>query len=458
MMNQFSQKKIAVLGFGLEGQDLCEFLLEKKAQITVFDKKEPEDLGKAFDKFKKQGIEFKLGNDYLKDGLVGYDFVFRSPGFSPLRPEIIATQKEGTIISSATKLFFEFCPGKIIGVTGTKGKGTTATLIYEILKKDLPAGRHGGKQVFLAGNVGQPMLSLLPQIKENDWVILELSSFQLQDLQKSPHIAVVLFVTSEHLNYHRDQDEYIQAKANIVCHQQKNDFAVLNADDLISSSFAGLTPAQIYCFSRRKKVNGAYVERGEIYLAGQKVGPVKDLKIRGVHNWDNVCAAVTAASLAGASLDSIKKIVFSFQSLEHRLEKVRSLKGVSFYNDSFATTPETTMAALKSFKQPVVLIAGGSEKGSDYTQLGKTIAVSSVKTLILVGQMAEKIKQATLVNGFQGKIIFRPSQQMSKIVKLAWQKAKRGDVVLFSPGCASYDMFLDYKDRGFQFKKYVKAL
>jgi len=451
MDKNFSKKKVAVLGFGLEGQDLCEFLLEKKAQITVFDKKEPENLGKAFDKFKKQGIEFKLGNDYLKDGLVGYDFVFRSPGFSPLRPEIIATQKERTIISSATKLFFEFCPGKIIGVTGTKGKGTTATLIYEILKKD-------GKQVFLAGNVGQPMLSLLPQIKENDWVILELSSFQLQDLQKSPHIAVVLFITSEHLNYHRDQDEYIQAKANLISHQQKDDFAVLNADDLTSSSFAALTPAQIYCFSRRKKVNGSYVEKEEIYLAGQKVGPVKDLKIRGVHNWDNVCAAVTAASLAGASLDSIKKIVFSFQGLEHRLEKVRSLKGVSFYNDSFATTPETTMAALKSFKQPVVLIAGGSEKGSDYTQLGKTIAVSSVKILILIGQMAERIKQAALASGFQGKIILRPSQQMSKIVKLAWQEAKKGDVVLLSPGCASYDMFLDYKDRGFQFKKYVKAL
>jgi len=451
MDKNFSKKKVAVLGFGLEGQDLCEFLLEKKAQITVFDKKEPEDLGKAFDKFKKQGIEFKLGNDYLKDGLVGYDFVFRSPGFSPLRPEIIATQKERTIISSATKLFFEFCPGKIIGVTGTKGKGTTATLIYEILKKD-------GKQVFLAGNVGQPMLSLLPQIKENDWVILELSSFQLQDLQKSPHIAVVLFVTSEHLDYHKNTNEYIQAKANLISHQQKDDFAVLNADDLTSSSFAGLTPAKIFCFSRRKKVNGAYVQNGQIYLFDKKVGPTQNLKLLGVHNWDNVCAAVTAASLAGASLDSIKKIVFSFQGLEHRLEKVHSLKGVSFYNDSFATTPETTMAALKSFKQPVVLIAGGSEKGSDYTQLGKTIAVSSVKTLILIGQMAERIKEAVLKAGFQGKIIFQPSQQMSEVVKLAWQEAKRGDVVLLSPGCASYDMFLDYKDRGFQFKKYVKAL
>ena len=451
MEKNFSQKKVAILGFGLEGQDLGQFLLKQKAKITVFDKKEAKDLDKEFEEFKKQGVEFKLGDDYLKDGLVGYNFVFRSPGFSPLRPEILKAQKKGAIVSSATKIFFEFCPGKIIGVTGTKGKGTTATLIYQILKKD-------DKKVFLAGNIGQPMLALLPKIKKGDWVVLELSSFQLQDLEKSPHIAVVLFIVPEHLDYHQDKDEYVQSKANIVRYQNKADFAVLNADDLTSSSFAGLTPAQIYCFSRRKKVNGAYVQRGEIYLAGQKVGPVKDLKIRGVHNWDNVCAAVVASHLAGAGLESIRKAVFAFQGLEHRLGKVAVIKEVAFYNDSFSTTPETTIAAIKSFKKPLVLIAGGSEKGSDYHDLGKEIAQSSVKTLILIGQMADRIKQTVLEAGFQGEIIFRPSEKMSEIVKLAFQKAQPSEIVLLSPACASFDLFLNYKDRGLQFKKYVKAL
>ena len=451
MDKNFSQKKVAVLGFGVEGQDLCRFLLDQQAKITVFDKKESNNLGKELEEFEKRGIEFKLGNDYLKDGLVGYDFIFRSPGFSPLRPEIIEAQKNGSVVSSATNLFFEFCPGKIIGVTGTKGKGTTATLIYEILKNNK-------KKVFLAGNVGQPMLSLLPKVDQETWVVLELSSFQIQDLQKSPHIAVVLFITSEHLDYHHDKDEYIQAKANIVHHQNRDDFAVLNADDLVSSSFAGLTPARIYCFSRQKKINGAFVKDGKIYLFDQEVGSTGKLQLLGVHNWDNVCAAVTATFLAGVNLESIKKTVFTFKGLEHRLEFVREANGVGFYNDSFSTTPETTIAAIKAFKKPIILIAGGSEKGSDYTELGKEIVQSTVKTLILIGQMAERIKESVLEAGFKGEIVFRPSEKMKQIVKLAFEKSNPGGVVLLSPACASFDLFLNYKDRGSQFKKDVKAL
>jgi len=440
MDKKFSKKKVAVLGFGMEGQDLCRFLLSQKAQITVFDEKK---------NVIQNGIEFKNSLQSLASN--GFAFIFRSPGFSPSRPEIVEAEKKGALISSSTKLFFDLCPGKIIGVTGTKGKGTTATLVYEILKEDK-------KQVFLAGNVGQPMLALLPQIKKGDWVVLELSSFQLQDLDKSPHLAVVLFVTSEHLDYHQDTKEYIQAKSNIVRHQSKNDLAVLNADDLTSSSFASLTPAQIYCFSRQKKVNGAFVKDQKIYLFDQEVGPTDKLQLLGEHNWDNVCAAVLTAQLAGAGLESIKKAVFAFQGLEHRLEEVAVVKGVTFYNDSFSTTPETTIAALKSFKKPLVLIAGGSEKGSDYHDLGKEINKSSVKTLILIGQMADRIKQAVLRAGFQREIIFRPSEKMAEIVELALEKSSPGEVILLSPACASFDLFLNYKDRGLQFKKYVKAL
>lgn len=443
-MENLTSRKTAVLGFGLEGKDLCRFLLQQKAEITVFDQNAEIVKDKRF--------KFKLGKNCL-EGLAkeNFSFVFRSPGFSPLRPEILEAKKTGAKISSATKLFFERCLGKIIGVTGTKGKGTTATLIAEILKAE-------GKKVFLAGNVGTPMLSLLPQIKKEDWVVLELSSFQLQDLEQSPRIAVVLFISSEHLDYHQNQNEYLQAKANIVKYQKENDFVVLNADDSNSSSLADLTPAQPYYFSRQKKVKGAYVQTGEIFLINQKIGLVKDLLILGEHNWDNVCAASMAGFLAGAGLPAIKKAIFAFKGLEHRLEFVGNVRGVSFYNDSFSTTPETTIAAIKSFKKPIVLIAGGSDKGSDYTQLGQEIAKSTVKTLILIGQMAESIKQAVLAVGFPGKILFRPTVKMEEIVKLAFEEAKPQGLVLLSPACASFDLFANYKDRGEQFKKTVQKL
>lgn len=448
-MQKFTSQKVAVLGFGLEGQDLVRFLLKQKAEITVFDQKDQLE-GQDYQELKRAGVNFKLGPDYLQN-LAGFKFIFRSPGFKRLLPEILAAEKQGAQISSATKLFFELCPGKIIGVTGTKGKGTTATLIYEILKNDK-------QPVFLAGNVGQPMLSLLPRLKKGDWVVLELSSFQLQDLKQSPHLAVVLFIASEHLDHHQNTEEYIQAKTNLVSHQKESDLAILNADDLTSSSFASLTPAKIYCFSRQKKVNGAYVQKQKIYLFDQEIGPTNKLQLLGQHNWDNVCAATLAASLAGSSLEAIKKTIFSFKGLEHRLEYVKTINQIAFYNDSFSTTPETTVAAIKSFKKPLVLIAGGSEKGSDYTQLGQEIAKSTVKNLILIGQMAEKIKKAVLTAGFQGKILFRPSEKMSEIVKLAFDKSKPGDIVLLSPACASFDMFKDYKQRGVQFKENVQAL
>jgi UDP-N-acetylmuramoylalanine--D-glutamate ligase len=451
-MENLNSQKVAVLGFGLEGKDLCSFLLSQKAKITVFDQKQDLSTDKDYQDFKKKGVNFRLGENSL-ESLVdeNFAFVFRSPGFSPLRPEIKKAQEKGSQISSATNLFFEHCLGKIIGVTGTKGKGTTATLISEILKKE-------GKKVFLAGNVGQPVLSLLEQIKADDWVVLELSSFQLMDLERSPYIAVVLFISSEHLNYHQDNQEYIQAKSNIVAHQVKIDLTVLNADDSTSSSFADLTQAQIYYFSRQKKVNGSYVQEKKIYLFGQEIGLVDQLQLLGQHNWDNVCAAVLAAHLAGAGLESIKKTIFEFKGLEHRLEPVRDLKGVSFYNDSFSTTPETTIAAIKSFKEPIVLIAGGSDKGSDYQQLGEEIAKSTVKTLILIGQMADKINKAVSEAGFSGKVILRPSEKMEEIVKLSFEEIKPEGIVLLSPACAAFDLFANYKDRGEQFKKTIQEL
>lgn len=458
-MIDFKDKKIAVLGLGIEGEDVVRFLLKNGAtEVTVFDRKNAGEL-KSLKSIPagRQGLRFKLGLDYLKDGLTGFDVIFRSPAFKLSLPELVAAKKAGAIISSATKLFFDLCPAKIIGVTGTKGKGTTATLIYEILraagKKDLSANR----RIFLAGNIGQPMLALLPRLDKKSWVVLELSSFQLQDMDVSPHVAVVLFITSEHLDYHKDTAEYIEAKSNIVRHQTKSDLAVLNADNPTAMSFAKLTPAEKYYFSRRKKIRGSYVMGGKIYLLGKLVGETSKLKLLGVHNRENISAAIIAGYLAGANSPTIKKAVFSFAGLEHRLELIRTMTGISFYNDSFSTTPETAVAAIKSFSRPITLIAGGSDKGSDYTELGKEIARSSVKKLILIGLMANRIQKAAISGGYRGKIILWPGK-MKEIVATALAETAKGGVVLLSPACASFDMFKDYKDRGNQFKKYVKEL
>lgn len=448
MEKDFSNKKIAVLGLGIEGADVINFLLKRGAkEITVFDQKEASEL-EFFDKFRN--LNFRLGSDYLEGGLLGFDIIFRSPAFKLSLPPIMEAQKRGAEISSATKLFFDFCPGKIIGVTGTKGKGTTSTLIYKILKK-------AGKKVFLGGNIGKPILSLLPKIDKNSWVVLELSSFQLQDLNKSPYLAVVLFIVPEHLDYHKDAEEYIMAKSNIVRYQEKGDLSVLNADNSNSSSFAFLTKGKVYYFSREKQVNGGYVKEGKIFVFDKVIGETKKLKLLGEHNWDNICAAVTASFLVGCPLEIIKRVTFSFKGLEHRLELVGKIKGVSFYNDSFSTTPEATIAAIKAFNSPIILIIGGVEKGADYTPLGREIVRSSVKATILIGETAEMIKKIVQGAGFKGKIILLKGG-MKKIVETAFEIAREGEIVLLSPGCASFDMFKNYKDRGLQFKKYVKAL
>lgn len=448
----FTDKKIAVLGLGIEGLDLVAYLHKKKAKITGFDIKTKNELSEIIPKLKRLGIKLSLGENYLKEGLLGFDYIFRSPAIRLTRPELMKAKAVKIPILSATKLFFDLCPGKIIGVTGTKGKGTTATLIFKILKES-------GKKVFLLGNIGKPPLRLLSRMDKETWVVFELSSFQLQDLDKSPHIAVVLFITSDHLDYHPSTAAYIKAKMPIVSFQSNKDIAVINADYQASASFSKLTTARIFYYSRFNKTNGVYINNKKeiVLLANSKnhiLGATTDLKILGEHNWDNVSMASLATYLAGADLESIKKVIFSFSGLEHRLEMVTKIKNIIFYNDSFSTTPETTIAAIKSFDQPLILIAGGSEKGSDFSQLGKEITHSSTKSLILIGKMAARIKQAVINENFQGLII-EGLKTMDQVVEKAFDLAQPGMVVLLSPACASFDLFKDYKDRGNQFKKAV---
>lgn len=455
----FVEKSIALLGLGLETTDILHWLSQhsQNCSITVFDQKSKSDLADFLinlpDNLK---LHFSLGSDYLKPGLSQFDFIFRSPGFHRLHPDLLTAQQKGVKILSATKLFFQFCPCPIIGVTGTKGKGTTTTLIANILKaSDINA--------YVAGNIGQSSLKLLDYLKSSDWVCLELSSFQLQDLTTSPHLAVVLNITSEHLDMHQSVNEYRQAKVNLVRFQTKKDLAVINADYPFAHSLAKITQAQVYWFSRFKRVLGGYVQKKRLYLKlkGQPIliGSTEKLKLKGQHNWENIIASITAARLAGASIPAIKKAVYDFKGLEHRLELVKAVAGIEYYNDSFSTTPETAIAAIKSFSQPTILILGGSDKGSDYTRLGQTIATSLyLKAIILIGQMAQNIEAAINRAGRCPCPIIKGLTDMKSIVIKASHLAQPGSVVVLSPACASFDMFKNYKDRGLQFKQAVKQI
>ena len=452
-MQNLEGKKVAVLGFGLEGKDIVKFLLKEDAEVFVFDEKEEIQLD--FSGIDRRKIRFILGKDYLKKSLSDFNIIFRSPGVYRFLPELLKAEQNGVEVSSATKLFFNLCPAKIIGVTGTKGKGTTATLIYNILK-------NSGKKVFLAGNIGKASLELLPKLKKDSWVVLELSSFQLIDMSKSPHIAVVLNITTDHLDWHRGRTEYVNAKKNIVSHQAKSDFAVINLDYRESRGFEKLTPAKVFFFSKVKPTD-SYVRKGKIVLVKKGldsfIGATDKLLLKGEHNWENVCAAVLTVSLAGASLKVIKTAVFTFKGLEHRLELVDKVRNISFYSDSFATSPQPTIAAIYSFSEPITLILGGSEKGLNYTGLGKIISGrNNIALVILIGEAAKKIKNSLVKAAYKGEILELKKSKMEKIVKTAFGKTPRGGVVLLSPASASFDMFKDYKDRGEQFKEAVRKL
>ena len=408
-------KKVAILGYGLEGQDAEKYFKDLGEDITILDRK--------FDK------------NYLSN-LNSFGIIVRSPGVYRYLPEIVKAEKSGVEITSAIKLFFEECPGRIIGVTGTKGKGTTSTLIYEILK-------NAGKDVYLAGNIGKPYLELLPKLTKESFVILELSSFQLIDLTKSPQIAVVLNITLDHLDWHKNKEEYISSKKNIVRYQTVSDLAVINSEYAVSRNFAKLTKAKVIFFDKRKLEEKCK----------------KRLLLRGEHNLENIAASVYVSKILKIKEDVILKTIRSFKGLEHRLELVRQVKGVTFYNDSFATGPQPTIAAIKSFNEPETLILGGSDKGLNYDELGKVIGeTKNIKAIILIGQIAGVIKKSISKFNYKGKMLELGKTNMKKIVETAYQNTSNEGVVILSPAAASFDMFKNYKDRGDKFKEAVQNL
>jgi UDP-N-acetylmuramoylalanine--D-glutamate ligase len=442
-----NNKKIGILGWGLENQALVGYLLKHKArcEITICDRRKdiikkwisPASCGMGMTKkgMEMTKIKWQLGQKFNKN-LEKFDILFRSPGWPIDCSGIKSAVRAGTALSSPMKLFFDLCSTKnIIGVTGTKGKGTTASLIYVILKE-------AGKRVWLGGNIGLAPFEFIDKIRASDWVVLELSSFQLEDMTVSPHIAVFTNFYPEHLmaadpnnpNYHKSLKDYWRAKVNVIKLHKNGDWTVMNNN----------LKFKILNFKLRSKI---------IYF--KKSGLPSNLV--GGHNEENIAAAAATAKIVGVKPGIIKKAVANFKGLPHRLELVRKVKGVQYYDDSFATTSEATIIALKSFARPIVLLLGGADKGADFKKLATEVKKRAKFAVLLNGAATSRIRRELLRVGFRPEKM-KLAYNIKAALKLAARNAARGEVVLLSTACASFGMFRNYKERGDLFKAEVRKL
>lgn len=444
--SSLQNKKVAVLGLGVSNRPLVHLLLEFGCSVVGCDKTPRENLDEEVLQLEQMGCKLHVGEDYLEG--VEADVVFRTPGMHPGNPAIVALRSRGAQITSEMEVFFEVCPCHLIAVTGSDGKTTTTTLISEMLKA-------AGKTVWLGGNIGTPLLPLVRKMQKEDYAVVELSSFQLMDMTRSPERALITNLAPNHLDIHKDMEEYVEAKKNIFRYQDSQGLLVLNGDNEITASFRGNGITRF--FSRQGE---AYVclKDGVIFREGQPVLPVADILIPGVHNVENYMAAI--AMVEGLVEDDVvRQVAKTFGGVEHRIELVRVKDGVKFYNDSIASSPSRTIAGLRSFPEKVILIAGGYDKHIPYDVLGPEIC-AHVKKLFLGGATGEKIRQA-VVNCPE----YDPSALeivdcggFEPAVRAAAQAAKPGDVVLMSPASAAFDQFKNFMVRGDYYKKLVKEL
>ncbi len=449
-------RKVAVIGLGVSNIPLLDYLHEKKAKVTVFDNKKIDDIPKEIlDKITTYGFEFSFGSNSLEN-LKGFNVIFRSPSCLPTKPELKAEAERGAIVTTEIEMLMEMCPCKMIGVTGSDGKTTTTSLINHILEK-------AGYKTFLGGNIGTPLFTKLPKMTPEDIVVLELSSFQLMNMQVSPQIAVMTNVTPNHLNIHKDYEEYIEAKKCIFKNQNENDILILNYDNEITRNCAKEAKGKVIFFSSKEKLdNGFIVDDGVIKECEDKVRKhilnTDEVILRGAHNFSNIATAL-AATKTLVDTDIAVKAIKEFKPVEHRIEFVREIGGVKWYNDSASSSPTRTLSGLNAFKEDIVLIAGGYDKNLDYTPLAKTV-VNKVKTLILIGQTAEKIFDAVKeeLDKENKKMDIYMCDSLEETIKIAKKSAQKGEVVLFSPASASFDMFKNFADRGNKFKKLVNEI
>jgi UDP-N-acetylmuramoylalanine--D-glutamate ligase len=426
--------KIAIAGFGIEGKSSYGYFLKQGADITILDERaEIDDLPKD--------ARAVLGSGAFAH-LDEYDAVIRSPSLSSQK--LIGAKK----IWSLTNEFFARCPAPIIGITGTKGKGTTSSLIAAIL-------REAGRTVHLVGNIGVPALDILDTIQNDDIVVYEMSSFQLWDIEKSPHVAVILMIEPDHLNVHAGFDDYVLAKANIAAHQQADDVVIYHPTNEASARAASVSAGK---HMRYLTPEAAFVEGDLIKIEEMGICRTDEVGLRGSYNLENICAAVSAAWQFSQDIASFARAVRYFKGLEHRLEYVATKRGAAFYNDSFSSAPTATMAAITAFTEPLVLIVGGFDRGIDFTPMAEKIAAASnIEKAVIVGQTRGRIAEALSAAGFT-QYDSTAETDMKKIVDLAASYVPRGGVVLLSPGCASFDMFQNFYERGMQFKQAVEDI
>ena len=451
-LDSLRDKTVAVIGIGVSNQPLIQLLLSRGIRVTACDKKNREALGIVAEQLEANGCSLRLGEGYL-DGLTE-DVIFRTPGMRPDLPQFTAAVKRGSILTSEMEVFFEVCPCPKIAVTGSDGKTTTTTIIAELLKR-------AGKTVHLGGNIGHPLLAETGKMKPEDIAVLELSSFQLMTMTHSPHIAVVTNLAPNHLDVHKDFREYIDAKENIFTHQSAEDIAVFNADNPYTLEEAGRAAGRARLFSRQKELeDGVFLRGGAIIAkrdgAERQVMTAADIKLPGVHNIENYMAAIAAVD--GLVPDEvIRDFAREFGGVEHRIELIRTRNGVRWYNDSIASSPSRTIAGLNSFKEKVILIAGGKDKGISYESLGPVIN-DHVKLLILCGATAGVIRQSTEQAPNYGGLEIADVTDYHEAVALADSRAEEGDVVILSPASTSFDRFANFMERGRVFKDIVNAL
>ena len=456
--NYVRGKKVAIIGIGVSNLPLIEYFHDLKSEVTIFDNKEIDNIDKKIvDKIVDYGMSFSFGKGYLEK-LQGFDIIFRSPSCLPNLPELEKEIERGAIVTTEVEMVLELAPCKTIAVTGSDGKTTTTTLISEILKK-------AKYNVWLGGNIGIPLFVKIREMLPEDIVVLELSSFQLMDMKISPNVAVVTNITPNHLDKHTDMDEYIMAKKNIFKYQSKDDLLVINFDNPITKSFKEEGKGEVVFFSSKNKIEDGYIiDNGVIKLCKDglryHVYDTKTMIIRGTHNFENASAAIIATKDFVKIEDAIE-VFNTFNGVEHRLELVKETKTrVKWYNDSVSSSPTRTIAGLNAFAlRNLILIAGGYDKNLDYEPLAKPI-IDNCKTLILLGQTADKIEKAVkkeLKQSNKTIDIYR-CKSLKETVVLADSLAVKGDIILFSPASASFDMFKNFAERGQIFKEYVKEI
>lgn len=453
----FMEQRIVVLGLGREGKALAKFLSHKGARVTVSDLKSPEDLSQEIAELEEMQVHFVMGG-HPETLLEGADAVYVSPGVPRDIPFLKEAFRRGVRLESETRLFFSLCRAPIIGITGSSGKTTTTSLVGEMLKAS-------GKEIYVGGNIGAPLLEKVEEISPRAWVVLELSSFQLENLETSPEIACILNITPNHLDRHHTMEAYLAAKLNILRYQNSVDTAILGWDNPTTRGLREECRGRVLFFSRQRIPNGgAFVHQDQIILRqdGQEdaISPLSAVRLLGEHNLQNVLAACAIASAAGADITAMAQTISTFTGLEHRLEPVRELGGVKYYNDSIATAPERTIAALRSFSQPNILLAGGREKHLPLQELANIIT-ENVRVLILFGEAARLIGNAVdeaKKNNRTEKPELVYAQDLARAVDIARKAARPGEIVLLSPACASFDTYRDFEERGRHFKSLVVAL